>query len=675
MNWFNNASSQPTANIAPPAISEYMKHIYQAVYNHVLMKTSGALLVTGNWGSGKTYYFKNFLFPNLEKDTGTQSIIVSLYGVTDKDSIANKVLFAYLDNRAGNGKIISAASLTKGLQNLIDAVPYLKKHIDLNKLFKASGEDLFRFLPKEKLLICFDDLERMSEKIKPEDFMGLVNELVENKGYKVIIIANEKEIKDGIKFKEKTIEKTIHFKNDLSTIFDSITQNYDGTDFAQYLEINKEFILKSLDPSHSIKDKQDKLSTSFDNIRTIKFAIEHFRPAFEIINEKFTVNDELPSQQLKDIWLFVLAISIEFKEFNTISFKERRHLNDPDLSLSNDDLGKLIWGNAEEEDVQEENEWSFKEAFIKDYFTRINAKYIYFPQIFNLITAGVTIEKASFLDELEASYNVQDGVVKPAYQHLSRFMQGGYWNFADAEFVPALFQLLEYAETGQYDDLLSYINAGVYVLPFSDSLELTKDQIVEKLKAGIDITTQNISPSIAGEIQFKMATYGIEVNELKELREYILEKLDAKVKADLVAESQRLEEMFHNDLSAFVKEIYPKDLHIRSPEPLLFDSFNNEEFSGFIENWTPAAMMELASLVDVRYNSGAFAERLIGEIPFLKSLVEFLEENPLAEGKVLSNNIRTGHLVPALKKAITKLERHLPEPGANQNIAVAIEQE
>lgn len=47
-----------------------MKHIYKTVYNHMSTNTTGALIVTGKLGSGKTYFFNNFLFPNLSLEVG-----------------------------------------------------------------------------------------------------------------------------------------------------------------------------------------------------------------------------------------------------------------------------------------------------------------------------------------------------------------------------------------------------------------------------------------------------------------------------------------------------------------------------------------------------------------------------------------------------------------------------
>lgn len=629
MAWFN-LSRNSTNNVVAPTISENMKHIYEAVLNHVTMKTNGVLLVTGSWGSGKTYYFKNFLFPKIEAETKTQSIIVSLYGATDKNSIANKVLFAYLDSKAGNSKLISSATIAKSVQNFTDAVPFLNQYADLGKLFRATGEDLFRFLPSKDLLICFDDLERMSEKISADDFMGLINELVENRGYNVVVIANEKEIKNGIKYKEKTVEKTIQFKNDLSTIFDSIVIKYEKGDFAQYMTSNKAFFLQSLNSKHSDKAKQDRLGTSFENLRTIKFAIEHFRKAFEIINKNNDISLDLPRRQLNGLWLFALAIAVEFKEFDNISLENKKHLDEPIPSLSDIDFGDKIWGNnqnAQEPEPEQEDEWSFREHFIKDYFERIGQSYLYFGQLYDLITAGITIDEAAFLAELQEKYNVQDGAVKPAYEHLAQFMQLGYWNFSDTEFVPALTQLLTFAETGQYDDLLSYINATVYLLPFHSQLGLSEDKLVERVKAGIDIIMKNVSPSIGSQTQFDLSTESIDNKHLKQLRDYIKEQLNAKALLDAKTQTNRLERLFHNELSSFVKEIFPKYFHVRSPDALLFDQFDVNNIGAAVDQWTPTSIMELTNLFEVRYLGHGFAERLTAEIPFLTSLKDYLENN------------------------------------------------
>src|SRR5690606_20761788 len=155
--------------------------IYDAISNHLKMKTTGALLLTGDWGSGKTYHIKNHVFPRLENETEFVPLIVSLYGVADKNDIARKVLFEYFD-RKGKDSNISTSSIAKNIQKLSEAVPFVKKYIDVEKFITGTGDNLFRFLPHDKLLICFDDLERVSDQLDTNDILGVINELVENKG-------------------------------------------------------------------------------------------------------------------------------------------------------------------------------------------------------------------------------------------------------------------------------------------------------------------------------------------------------------------------------------------------------------------------------------------------------------------------------------------------------------
>ena len=63
-------------------ILQYFKHIHMntivdtrlnnpvadGVFNYLNMKTSGALLVTGDWGCGKTYFLKNYLIKTLFRE-------------------------------------------------------------------------------------------------------------------------------------------------------------------------------------------------------------------------------------------------------------------------------------------------------------------------------------------------------------------------------------------------------------------------------------------------------------------------------------------------------------------------------------------------------------------------------------------------------------------------------
>ena len=68
-----------------------------------------------------------------------------------------------------------------------------------------------RRLPKAKLVVILDDLERAVESIEPHLLLGAVNNLIEAKKFKVIVVANDtyfnKSAKDYLGFKEKVIDE------------------------------------------------------------------------------------------------------------------------------------------------------------------------------------------------------------------------------------------------------------------------------------------------------------------------------------------------------------------------------------------------------------------------------------------------------------------------------------
>ena len=58
--------------------------IYDNIENFLSMENTGALMIVGAWGSGKTYYIDNEVFKKLgEGENPRQCIRVSLFGVKD----------------------------------------------------------------------------------------------------------------------------------------------------------------------------------------------------------------------------------------------------------------------------------------------------------------------------------------------------------------------------------------------------------------------------------------------------------------------------------------------------------------------------------------------------------------------------------------------------------------
>lgn len=164
------------------------KRYLDAIYNFITSESERALMINGNWGSGKTYFVKNKLIPHL-KVKKISSIYVSLYGHNNLESITSSIYNNILMEKSGimyqiipyaEKTITLLGNLNKGVKALTDVFPINRKSLK-NVLSDAS-----------KYLLIFDDLERSN--IDYEEILGYINNICEHSGNKVIIVANENEI-------------------------------------------------------------------------------------------------------------------------------------------------------------------------------------------------------------------------------------------------------------------------------------------------------------------------------------------------------------------------------------------------------------------------------------------------------------------------------------------------
>lgn len=67
-------------------LNSYIKHYLEED------KTHTAIMLTGEWGSGKTYYVENVLAPFLKKDNDKNGcFIISLYGLENISDISKSI--------------------------------------------------------------------------------------------------------------------------------------------------------------------------------------------------------------------------------------------------------------------------------------------------------------------------------------------------------------------------------------------------------------------------------------------------------------------------------------------------------------------------------------------------------------------------------------------------------
>ena len=209
-----------------------------------------AVLIDGEWGSGKTYFIKEELIPKLNEDIVNNGnkptleykkpLYISLYGVDSLDSISAQI---YLQI---TGKYSKIASLG------LSAIKIIKPDLNYSEIFGTINENS----NLKNYVLIFDDLERANLDINM--CLAYINSFVEHHGIKVIIIANENEI-GKIDF-NKNYELKL-----LSTMQSNI--NYEDPE-------KKDLFVKKVDtaiPDISIiKERVDRLYEMNYNYRLIK---------------------------------------------------------------------------------------------------------------------------------------------------------------------------------------------------------------------------------------------------------------------------------------------------------------------------------------------------------------------------------------------------------------------
>lgn len=251
-------------------------------------ENTGALLLTGPWGCGKSYLMKQ-IAKDLNQEKAAAIAVISLFGLDSISAINKRVKDEYISLKLGTlGK--SARKLSKKLAILVkdglavagSAAPGVTGLAAASQgLSSALSYDLFGYFDvqstignndsKRKFVIVFDDLERCDINSK-KDILGAINNFVENKQIKVIVIADEDKIDgdDYREYKEKLISRTLCMTADYDSIIENISANY-----AEAADGYRDFLKENAD---LIKSVFAESRTS--NIRMLKTILADFERVY-----------------------------------------------------------------------------------------------------------------------------------------------------------------------------------------------------------------------------------------------------------------------------------------------------------------------------------------------------------------------------------------------------------
>lgn len=325
-------------------LNKFIKHYLEDDNTH------SAIMLTAPWGTGKSYYLQNDLIPSIDTEEQKKCIVVSLYGLKELQEISKSI---YLEVRAkaitkkseklSAGKIIGK-TIIKGVASFFGIDLDISQE-DLNKLYESidlSGK-----------LIILEDLER--SQIDIIEILGYVNNLVEQDGVKVLLVANEKEIlnceekvinednskengkktikvftKDSEKYlevKEKTISDTIHFYGHTRNAINSILSSFNNpliNTFVKKSDISGKCVIAS----EIYEEIMQNSTIKSDNLRALIYACQKTSDLFD------SVNNELNIEFAKKTFLSIIAFCLRKKKNDNISWKDLKFTYSSELGTT-----------------------------------------------------------------------------------------------------------------------------------------------------------------------------------------------------------------------------------------------------------------------------------------------------------------------------------------------------
>ena len=656
--------------------------IYDNIANFLKMENTGALLIVGAWGSGKTYYLDNVVFKKLkESDKQYHCIRVSLFGVKDTKEIPYRVFQAYTDSTVKDKSkgIIKYDKIRDWAKGIYSSIPKLKEIVDLSPLF-TQGNAAYSLVPKDTI-ICFDDIERATETLDINEILGAVNELVENRHYKVILIANKEYIDNKLQthkqqteknegeadqttnkteterelFYEKVVEKTIAYEPDIPAIYCKLVKGYNDKAFTAFMEQPEQ-----QDIVNPEKFKSRKYQRQLQNIRTLKFAIVHFFLIWQQSDIKnISDKNSLAYKKLHNYWLFTHAVAIEQKA------EHLQYDDDKGLSKAINFVDRIYWGEdnekdlfVEDDDVEEEVsnvDATFIKKFKKRHFESFQETFVFYKSIYDFLTASKPLDMTSVDAKANETFNVQNGVMSPAYEILNTLLTKGFWTYTNEEAPQKLLILYDAVEKGELNDYVSYYNAGVFLFGFKLLVGKTEKELKTAISNGVEIFTKRL-PEVSVFTKTQIDILPSEEDNTKWIKEEIGKAIDERLNDDRKNAVVELEDKFLNNMTEFVSafKIEPNKTPAYFNVPIL-DKLDLGKVEKRIPLLEPEDVMQLYSFVNYRYLL-TDCQFYVKELPFLEAIIKGVENTDL-EKPLLSNNIIERFLKPALNKATERLDK------------------
>ena len=462
-----------------------MEDLVESILDYIRADyTDYAIMINGEWGSGKTYFWNNKIRNKIDtlqlNGKHYTTIYMSLYGISNLEDISKKIFIETTQLMDKNMKKYMNAT---GQQSIPE---YAKTGLDMANLFGVtqSGDkvDYSKFFSTDDKVLCFDDLERAN--VDVIDILGYINNFVEHDHIKTIIICNEKElstklkssnlemktfiatyildkegdlsktdkpmvekIQDKIEYvfdkandyeriKEKLIGETFEYQPEFNYIINGILMRYENnTDLIRFLRENTNYIVSTFNKSGT------------RNLRILKHALNDFKKVYEMVN-KYYPNTNY--RILQTMLIFTIAISFEIKA--------GKITKDKFINIADNEEYKSILVSSR---VLMDNRQFYIKEFDNNYYYNFKVEYRFFKFIEMYVRTRI-FDMKTFKKNMEVIINTVDTEKLPGYKWL---LTEEYWKISDDQFPNVIEDVIEDVKAGKVK-LLDTVKIFIYFTYF-----------------------------------------------------------------------------------------------------------------------------------------------------------------------------------------------------------------
>lgn len=424
--------------------------IDKVITDYVLSKdTDYAIMIDGEWGAGKSWYWDNVLTEQIkkiptkdnteEKPSMYKVAKISLFGISSVDDLRIKI-FEESNSFFVNKKVKNGARLTGLFVNKVASMFNVSEtnSKDISNLLEVFSVNLDHYV------LCFDDLERIKTELLIE-LLGYINTLVEHDKVKVVFICNENELKDVDyhKYKEKIVRFTHTIKADISKMVVEFAKERNEA-YSRYISERKDFIAFVYQKGNC------------SNLRTLKYNLDIYEHIYDIIRGTIQPDNEQHVNTIADYMLLLsMVYSIEYRRDNDEAKLKSLAAINKQWCYQIDTMDNLSRHSENNDKKQESQDEKSEAEKIVDYQRHIKKCYFANSYIFGSSMPMIDYLLTGYCDEDTMRSNIlkieaeakryETSEEKRLYQELTQF-----WDTDDDVMKEAVRRTMERVREGSF---------------------------------------------------------------------------------------------------------------------------------------------------------------------------------------------------------------------------------